>query len=215
MGEYCDKEGKVRPVCATCGSAAITLETMGCHWDHEKQTIVVTDVCDGSVHYCDQCDGASSIVWRTDEEIEIRFLKSAISELACIFAEKRSDVTDMCDGILAGKMPKPEDTEHRFVTFSIDGKNYEYDSFTTHVLRLNKDNTATVISTDYVDSSVGEKITPICGACGSANIEMGVEACFWNDKMQKIVAAEAYPSDDKCWNCSAKGQTVWKKIEEK
>ena len=58
-------------------------------------------------------------------------IEHKIKAMADIYREKRDDVATMLDSILEGNEPNPDNAESRFVYFSHNGSDYEYDTLTT------------------------------------------------------------------------------------
>jgi len=51
-----------RPVCATCGSFDVSLETTAAYWNAGTGQAEVRDLCDKG-HYCNTCDGECRLNW--------------------------------------------------------------------------------------------------------------------------------------------------------
>ena len=54
-----------------------------------------------------------------------------IKYMADLYAEKRSDVSEMLMSILSGKRPNAQNVEHRYISWKTDGLTFTYDTLTT------------------------------------------------------------------------------------
>jgi hypothetical protein len=64
---------------------------------------------------------------------EVMRLRKALGKMADLYAENRSDISDMCVAILNGEMPRKENVEHRYVKWNFNGTDFIYDTLTTLV----------------------------------------------------------------------------------
>lgn len=80
-------------------------------------------------------------------------LRNALIEMSNIYSEKRTDVSEMCDNIRAGKEPRKEDSESRYTCWMYEGEQFQYDSLTTlvSVLRKNSDFMEEIDGIEYKD----------------------------------------------------------------
>ena len=68
-----------------------------------------------------------------EEHLTKDFLINAISAMADIYTEKRTDVSAILDGILEGNMPNADDAEHRFISWIHKNERFTYDTLSTMV----------------------------------------------------------------------------------
>lgn len=66
-------------------------------------------------------------------EYELEKLREDIQNVARLYSEKRSDVSEILNCILEGKEPSVDIVEHRYVKWTHNGINFIYDTLTTLV----------------------------------------------------------------------------------
>jgi len=82
---------------------------------------------------------------------QLNILMKHLDLMAEIYSEKRSDVTDMLDRIMEGFKPNTDMAEKRFVRWSFEGNDFEYDTLTTLVSYKGTKHYETITNIEYTD----------------------------------------------------------------